>query len=890
MMNGRGNSMQNPSSLTRKRKIKMDESLVAVNHLISLVTHPSRYLGGEINSIRKDLSQVSLSICLAFPDVYEIGMSHLGLQILYHLLNGRPDIAAERVYAPGLDMEQLMREEKMPLTSLESSCPVCHFDVLGFSLQYELSYTNIVNMLDLSGIPLYASQRSATYPLIIGGGPCAFNPEPLADFFDAFVIGDGEEVMLEIADSIIQAKKKGASKTNLLHSLAGIEGVYVPSFFDVRYSDNGTIEQIIPLKKGYERIKKRWIRSLDDASFMSSPIVPYKQIIHDRLNIEIARGCTRGCRFCQAGIIYRPVRERSLENIKDLADRALKSTGYSDLSLSSLSTGDYRCIGELLGALMRKCDPERIAVSLPSLRSETLTPDLMEGIKRVRKTGFTIAPEAGTQRLRDIINKGITEDEILTTVDNVFEAGWNGIKLYFMVGLPGETEEDLQGIVNLSRKVLSLSRRGKKRRKVNVSVSTFVPKAHTPFQWVPQIGLDAMRAKQEFLKKEIRRLRLTFKWQDVSMSYLEGIFARGDRRLSRVIEKAWRLGCRFDGWSDHLEWNHWQKALNGINQDFYTTRERSHNEIFPWEHIDTRVDRNFLWGEYQRGLKESFTPDCRTTPCQQCGVCDNDQTPAKNTTVTGGKGAGFDEEGNTPGAFGDTARLSKHPEAYKRIRVKFSKMGKARFLSHLELLTVFSRALRRAGIPLRFSEGFHPLPRIVLGPALPVGFESRAEYLDLQVHGIADCGELLKVLNWELPPWLRVLYSDEIPLKFPSISDSITSLEYRVDLTDLDPDPSKIAGRLGEGIRTFSRKADNRIEIKHKSGSSLIDLKEWVEDLCLKDDNTVEMRVKMRGGRTVRPFEILQAVFGLTEDEKGKIAVLKTDVRFRVGPFQSDSK
>jgi radical SAM family uncharacterized protein/radical SAM-linked protein len=866
----------------------MDKAEGLVDDLISRVTSPSRYLGGEINSIRKDLSQVNLTICLAFPDVYEIGMSHLGLQILYHLLNAQSDIAAERVYSPGLDMEKLLREENRVLTSLESSCPVCHFDLLGFSLQYELSYTNIVNMLDLSDIPLYTTQRSEAYPLIIGGGPCAFNPEPLADFFDAFVIGDGEEVMLEIADSIIQAKRAGASKTDLLHSLACIEGVYIPSFFDVLYSDNGTVERIIPLKQGYERVKKRWVRSLDDAPFMTSPLVPYKQIVHDRLNLEIARGCTRGCRFCQAGIIYRPVRERNLANLKDLAERALKRTGYSDLSLSSLSTGDYSCIGELLGNLMDKCAPQKIAVSLPSLRSETLTTDLMEGIKKVRKTGFTIAPEAGTQRLRDIINKGITEDEILTTVDNVFDAGWNAIKLYFMVGLPGETEEDLQGIVNLSRKVLSLTRRGKKRRKVNVSVSTFVPKAQTPFQWVPQIGLDVMRAKQEYLKEEIRKLRLTFKWQDVSMSYLEGIFARGDRRLSKVIEKAWRLGCRFDGWSDHLRWDYWEQALSSIDPDFYTARQRPKDELFPWEHIDAAIDKGFLWEEYQRGLKGHFTPDCRTANCQHCGVCNNSQPPVKIPAALEGGRDVVDEKDSTPSVHGDRARLSNHPEAFHRIRVKFAKMGRARFLSHLELLAVFSRALRRADIPLRFSEGFHPLPRIVLGPALPVGFESRAEYLDLQVHGVPDCAELSKVLNQELPEWLRVLESDEIPLKFPSISDSIIAVKYRVYLSDLDPDPSKIALRLDEGISTFLRKTDNYIKIKHKSGSSLVDLKEWVEDLSLKDDTTLEMLVKMTGGKTVRPFEILQAVFGLTEEEKGKSAILKTDALFRVGPFRSD--
>ncbi len=419
--------------------------------LISLVTHPSRYLGDEINIIKKDLTQVSLTICLAFPDVYEIGMSHLGLHILYHLLNERTDVAAERVYAPGLDMEQVLRGKNRKLTSLESTCPVDNFDLLGFSLQYELSYTNIVNMLDLSGIPLYASQRSETFPLIIGGGPCAFNPEPLADFFDAFVLGDGEEVMLEISDCVIRAKREGVSKMNLLYSLSRIEGVYIPSLFEVCYEANGTVKDIIPLKKDYQRVYKRWVQSLDAAPFVGSPLVPYKQIVHDRLNLEIARGCTRGCRFCQAGILYRPVRERSLEKLKELAENSLKRTGYSELSLSSLSTGDYSAIVELLGSLMGECAPQKIAVSFPSLRSETLTPALIEEIKKVRKTGFTIAPEAGTQRLRDIINKGITEDEILTTVKNVFDAGWNAIKLYFMVGLPCETEEDLQGIVDLSR-------------------------------------------------------------------------------------------------------------------------------------------------------------------------------------------------------------------------------------------------------------------------------------------------------------------------------------------------------------------------------------------------------------------------------------------------------
>ena len=853
--------------------------------LISLVTHPSRYLGDEINIIKKDLTQVSLSICLAFPDVYEIGMSHLGLHILYHLLNERTDVAAERVYAPGLDMEQVLREKSRKLTSLESTCPVDNFDLLGFSLQYELSYTNIVNMLDLSGIPLYASQRSETFPLIIGGGPCAFNPEPLADFFDAFVIGDGEEVMLEISDCVIRAKREGVSKKDLLYSLSRIEGVYIPSLFEVCYEGNGTVKDIIPLIKDYQRVKKRWVQSLDDAPFIGSPIVPYKQIVHDRLNLEIARGCTRGCRFCQAGILYRPVRERSLEKLKELAENSLKRTGYSELSLSSLSTGDYSAIVELLGSLMGECAPQKIAVSFPSLRSETLTPALIEEIKKVRKTGFTIAPEAGTQRLRDIINKGITEDEILTTVKNVFDAGWNAIKLYFMVGLPCETEEDLQGIVDLSRRVLSLARRGGKQRKVNVSVSTFVPKAHTPFQWVPQIGQDEMREKQEFLKQEIRRLGLTFKWQNVSMSYLEGIFARGDRRLSKVIEKAWLLGCRFDGWSDQFEWDYWKQALGGIDEHFYTTRNRGKDEIFPWDHIDTGVDRSFLWEEYQRGLTGDFTPDCRVANCQQCGVCPSKQPPIRIDTAADTRLNTLDKKSRISIPPGGNDRLDNHPVGYHRIRVKFAKMGKGRFLSHLELLTVFLRALRRAGIPMRFSEGFHPLPRIVFGPALSVGLESRAEYVDLEIYGAIDCDELSKVLNWELPEWIRVLESKEIPLKSPSISDSMVGIRYSVWLTGLESDSLKNPEWLQKSITDFVNKVDSHIDVKRKSGFSRVDLKQWVEEIHLKDDTAVEMLVRMTGGKTVRPFEVLKAIFNLTEDEKGTFSVLKTEANFRMEPF-----
>ena len=856
-----------------------------MEELITLVSNPSRYLGGEVNAIKKDLSKVNLKICLAFPDVYEIGMSHLGLQILYHILNAKPDIAAERVYAPGLDMERVMRERDVSLTSLESSLPVRNFDVVGFSLQYELSYTNVLNMLDLSKIPLYASQRTQGYPLIIAGGPCAFNSEPVADFFDAFVIGEGEEVILEICECMIKVKKEKVNRSEVLYMLSQIEGVYIPSFFQVIYHHNGMVKEIIPLRQDYERVRKRWVRCLDEAPSISTPIVPYKRIVHDRINLEIARGCTRGCRFCQAGIIYRPARERSIEKLEALAESSLRSSGYEEISLCSLSTGDYCQINELLSRLMGRYAAERTSVSFPSLRSETLTPELIKEIKKVRKTGFTIAPEAGTQRLREIINKGITEEEILETIRNVYDAGWNAIKLYFMVGLPCERDEDLEGIIDLLRRVLSLARRRGKRRKVNVSVSTFVPKSLTPFQWEPQIGLKAMKDKQEFLKREIRRLYLNFKWQDICMSYLEGIFARGDRRLSSVLVNAYRMGCRFDGWSEHLNYDWWNEVLRNIDRDFYSSRRRYKDEVFPWNHIDCGVDKDFLWDEYQRGLKAQFTPDCRMKGCQKCGVCSeevqrmhvlkdkeiiSDYSSEKEEIVTERRGY---------------MRLPEKSNTVHKIRIQFAKLGRARFLSHLELVTLFSRAIRRAGIPIRFSEGFHPLPKIVFSPALSVGIESIAEYMDLEVNGDMNSYELTRVMNRQLPHWLKVLDSREIPLKFPSISDSIKKIEYTLSLEGWGTYFISNSKELNDKIDAFFEVRERSLEVKRKSGTLRIDLRSWVEELQLMSDNSLVMVLKMRGERTVRPYEVLKGVLGLDENEGKKVSVVKTRVHFKENPI-----
>ncbi len=545
-----------------------------------LVDKPSRYLGTEVNASKKDLSKVQLKIALAFPDLYEIGTSHFGMQILYHLLNQRRNIAAERVFSPAEDMESLLRASCVPLASLESQYPLNQFDIIGFSLLYELNYTNMLTILDLAGVPFYASQRTDSDPLVIAGGPCVSNPEPVADFFDAIVIGDGENVILEMADIRIQmASDGGMDKKALLKKWSQLEGVYVPSAFKVTYNEKG--HQITrPLKEegptDQGRVKRAIVSDLNQALFPDRPVVPYGKPVHDRLRLEVSRGCTRGCRFCQAGMIYRPVRERSMDTVMDLTDRCLRNTGYEEVSLLSLSTGDYTGISPLINTLMHRYSSQHLSVSLPSFRAGTLGPELMQTIQTVRKTGFTIAPEAGSQRLRDVINKNITTDEIIATVQDAFSAGWRVIKLYFMVGLPTETQTDIQGIVDLVKTLRKIKGPHGRYGKLNVSVATFIPKPHTPFQWATQLPLEESRARIEWLRSKLRLPGVTFKWQNPEVSFLEGLWARGDRRLSRLLVKAYENGCRFDGWSDRFNFSVWQRSIaeSQIDIDFYMRRPK----------------------------------------------------------------------------------------------------------------------------------------------------------------------------------------------------------------------------------------------------------------------------------------------------------------------------
>jgi radical SAM family uncharacterized protein len=589
------------------------------------VAKPARYTGGEWNEVRKNPAEVTVRFALALSDVYEVGMSNLGLKILYGILNDRKDTYAERVYCPWPDMESVMREGGAPLCSLETHTPLRDFDAVGFSLQYEMTYSNILTMLDLGGIPLESGSRSDSDPLIVGGGPCAYNPEPLADFFDCFVIGEGEEVIGEMAAAIAAWKKddRRGGRAALLLMLARLEGIYVPAFYQAEYDAKGAFCQVTPLTDAVPAtVTKRVVADLDNAPFPTRSIVPYLETVHDRIMLELFRGCSRGCRFCQAGVVYRPVRERKPETLLRLAQELADNTGYDEISLVSLSSADYSCLRGLTEDLLTRFAPQRVSLSLPSLRVDSFSIELANEIQKVRRSGLTFAPEAGTQRLRDVINKGVTEADLFEAAGAAFRSGWSGIKLYFMIGLPTETDEDLLAIANLARKVLALSR-NVRNRKVTVSVSTFVPKAHTPFQWVPQLSIAEMERRQSMLRAALRDRSISFNWHDPQTSRLEGVFARGDRRLGKTLLEAWRRGARFDGWSEYFRPDIWAEAFaaTGIDPDFYTVRNRETDEPLPWQHIRCGASHEWLVAEWKRSQSGELTADCRHGECTGCGVC-----------------------------------------------------------------------------------------------------------------------------------------------------------------------------------------------------------------------------------------------------------------------------
>ena len=605
--------------------------LALSDEILMKIEKPARYIGGEVNAVTKKLDDIDVRFAMCFPDVYEIGMSHLGIQILYDMFNRRDDVWCERVYSPWVDLDKVMREEKIPLFALESQDPVRDFDFLGITIQYEMCYTNILQVLDLSGIPLHAKDRTEEDPIVIGGGPCAYNPEPIAEFFDMFYIGEGETVYNELLDTYKENKKNGGSRMDFLEKACRIDGIYVPAFYDVTYHEDGTIDQFFPVnEQAPSVIHKQVVMDVTNTTYPQAPVVPYIKVTQDRVVLEVQRGCIRGCRFCQAGMLYRPTRERDVETLKQYAYNMLKNTGHEEISLSSLSTSDYSELKELVTFLIDNFKNKGINISLPSLRIDAFSLDVMSQVQDIRKSSLTFAPEAGSQRMRNVINKGLTEEDIISGAGQAFEGGWNKVKLYFMLGLPTETEEDMEAIAVLADKVARRyyeipkdQRNGK--CQITASSSFFIPKPFTPFQWAPMLNHEdyierAAIVKHAFLN-QLNKKSLRYNWHDAEVSVLEGVFARGDRKIASVIEEAYRMGCIYDSWSEQFDNDKWMRAFDntGIDIGFYNLRERGEDEVFPWDFIDIGVTKKFLRREWDRAMKGEVTPNCRMQ-CSGCGV------------------------------------------------------------------------------------------------------------------------------------------------------------------------------------------------------------------------------------------------------------------------------
>ncbi len=818
------------------------------SHPWAAIERASRYIGGEYGSADKDPKAVSVHLALAFPDLYEIGMSSTGFQILYQMANLRDDAFAERVFAPWDDYRELLIAKELSLCSLETKTPLAKFDLLLFSVQYELAATNVVMMLDLAQIPRRAAERSEDMPLILAGGYQALNPEPWAPFFDALIPGDGEDVMGEILDAL--GGLRGAPRSEKLEAISHIRGIYRPDKWEPIY--NGQRFSGFKVQEGTQPAERRIVADLDLLPELVRPVMPNTRPVFDRLAVEIMRGCVRGCRFCQPGFINRPLRERSVSSIVNIIDKNIARSGYDDVTLLSLSSADYSRLNNLLSEIRRIESGQRIAIAMPSLRVDAVSDEMIKEIATVRKTGFTIAPEAGTERLRRVCNKPITDEQIAEACRTVMRHGWNLAKLYFMIGLPTETDEDRERIIEIGKMALRILDQGRRKGQVNINIGTFIPKPHTPFAWDKQLSMEEARWIGNEIKAGARRTRIKIKAHDPGMSFVEGIITRGDRSVAAAIEKSVDMGGRFDGWTEHFDVERWKRAFEEAGVD----TERilggyGFDEPLPWDGIDALIDREFLMSERQKATEGILTEDCREGACSFCGTCDHEKI--LNILAR-----------DTPGvAEAPLAPLATPSSILFRYRVRYAKQGDLRFLGHLELASIIHRALRRARFPLAYTQGFHPQPRVSFGPPLAVGVQSDNEYFDVYLTRYQEPGDLIERLRGETLADLPVAELIQVGLKDKPLFTAIKGMEFEADLKELiesgDIDVEMIKTKIGQ----FDQSPSHMISVVKKTRKKNIEAKDIVSLLEHSGGECVSITLRFTLTGSLKPSIALGSILDI---------------------------